>query len=71
MKEVDARGLSCPIPVVRVKKAMEEDPRSVIVVLVDERTQVENILRLAENKRYDFKSENIGDFYRLILTPKK
>lgn len=71
MKEVDARGLSCPIPVVKVKKAMEEDPKSVITVLVDEQTQVENISRLAENKNYDFKSEDMGDFYKLILTPKR
>lgn len=71
MKEVDARGLSCPIPVVKVKKTMEDDPKSAITVLVDEQTQVENVSRLAENKGYDVKQEALDDFYKLVLTPKK
>ena len=44
---VDARGLACPIPVIRVKKALEGAPPGRVVVLVDEPVAVENITRLA------------------------
>jgi TusA-related sulfurtransferase len=29
MVEVDVRGFSCPVPVVRTKKAMEQNPKEV------------------------------------------
>jgi len=44
---VDARGLACPIPAIRVKKALEGTPQGRLVVLVDEPVAVENITRLA------------------------
>jgi tRNA 2-thiouridine synthesizing protein A len=44
---VDARGLACPIPVIRAKKALESIPQGRLVVLVDEQVAVENITRLA------------------------
>ena len=69
MIEVDARGLSCPIPVVKTKKAMESEPEDEIVVLVDEMTQVENISRLARSRGYSVAVEESGDGYRLTLTP--
>ncbi|NIN69442.1 MAG: SirA family protein, partial [Anaerolineae bacterium] len=34
MIEVDVRGFSCPIPVVRTKKAMDENPTEQLSVLV-------------------------------------
>ena len=69
MIEVDARGLSCPIPVVKTKKAMESKPGDEIVVLVDEMTQVENISRLARSRGYSVAVEESEDGYRLTLTP--
>jgi TusA-related sulfurtransferase len=44
---VDARGLACPIPVIRAKKALEGIPQGRVVVLVDEQVAVENVMRLA------------------------
>ena len=44
---VDARGLACPIPVIRVRKALESVPQGRVVVLVDEQVSVENVSRLA------------------------
>lgn len=44
---VDARGLSCPSPVVRAKKALESIRKGRIEVLVDEPVAKENVLRLA------------------------
>lgn len=40
---VDTRGLSCPEPVILVKKALENKGR--IEVLLDNRTSVENVTR--------------------------
>ncbi|MEQ8152138.1 MAG: sulfurtransferase TusA family protein, partial [Smithellaceae bacterium] len=47
MIEVNAKGLSCPIPVVKTKQAMEKNPQEEIVVFVDSNVAKENITRLA------------------------
>lgn len=44
-KTIDARGLSCPQPVLLAKKAIEESEE--VTVLVDNETAAENIRRLA------------------------
>ena len=70
MIEVDVRGLSCPIPVVRTKKAIEEKPNQSISVLVETAVSKENVSRLAESKKYSVKAEKVaGDEYRVLLTP--
>ncbi len=46
---VDARGLSCPGPVIKTKAAIEALTSGEIVVLVDEETARENVLRLARS----------------------
>jgi len=67
--EVDVRGLSCPIPVVRTKKAIEEKPNQSISVLVETAVSKENVSRLAESKKYSVKAEKVaGDEYRVLLT---
>lgn len=48
-KKVDARGLSCPQPVVLVDRAIA-DGNTDIEVLVDNEVSCENVLRIA-NKR--------------------
>jgi len=69
MIEVDVRGFSCPIPVVRAKKAMEENPKDVLFVLVETAVSKENISRLAQSRGYTVKVEEVSDEYRLTLTP--
>ena len=70
MIEVDARGLSCPIPVVRTKKTIDENPEVQIAVLVDSKVSRENVSRLAESKGYTVKIELTSGEYRLLLTPR-
>lgn len=67
--EVDARGFSCPIPVVKTQKAMEDNPEAELTVLVETQVSRENVTRLAENKGYKVKVEKVGDEFRLILRP--
>lgn len=71
MIEVDVRGFSCPIPVVRTKKAMEEHPGEEIVVLVETEVSKENVSRLAKIKGYSVEVEKAagGEEYRLRLRP--
>ncbi len=47
--EVDVRGLSCPEPVIRTKKALESIKEGEIKVLTDSAISRENIIRFAQN----------------------
>jgi selenium metabolism protein YedF len=49
-KEVDARGLACPQPVILAKKALEDIPEGEILVLVDTENARDNVVRLAESQ---------------------
>ncbi len=55
MKEIDCRGLSCPEPVINTKRALNESPDGV-VVLVDNRVPLENISRFASAMGYNSSS---------------
>ena len=67
MIEVDVRGFSCPIPVVRAKKAIEENPKKILIVLVETSVSKENVSRLAESQGYSVKVEEASGEYRLIV----
>lgn len=70
MKEIDARGLSCPIPVVKTKQVMESNPPDEITVLIDNNVAKENVIRLAESKKYSVNVQTVNnDEYKLILKP--
>ena len=69
MFEVDVRGFSCPIPVVKTKKAIEENPDEMLTVFVESAVSKENVSRLAQSKGYSVKVEEVSDEYCLLLTP--
>jgi tRNA 2-thiouridine synthesizing protein A len=69
MIEVDVRGFSCPIPVVRTKKAIEANASQPIAVLVETAVSKENVTRLAESKGYTVEAEETEDGFRLTLNP--
>ncbi|GAB6158720.1 sulfurtransferase TusA family protein [Desulfotomaculum varum] len=68
-RTVDARGLSCPEPVLLTRQALQEQKVGEITVLVDNKVAVENVTRAAESLgfRVLVQNEN-GDF---ILTLQK
>ena len=70
MFEVDVLGLACPIPVVRVQKAMAGHPAEPLLVKVDSGTAKEHVTRLAESKGYTVKTEQFKGEIHLELTPK-
>jgi TusA-related sulfurtransferase len=66
-KVVDARGLSCPQPVILTRQAMEEG-QFPIEVLVDTVTSRENVRRAAERAGFKVQIEAVGDEFKLTLT---
>ncbi|MFA7191358.1 MAG: sulfurtransferase TusA family protein [Dehalococcoidales bacterium] len=67
--EIDVRGYSCPMPVVKTKKAMEENPGKELKVLSDTQTAVQNVTRLGKNSGYSVNVSQEGDDYILTLKP--
>ena len=49
---VDARGLSCPQPVLETKAALDSAGEGTVEVLVDTVTSRENVLRLANRMKW-------------------
>jgi len=69
MIKVDVRGFSCPVPVVRTKKAMEQNPKEVLTIITETAVSKENVSRLAESHGYSIEvEEDYGEFL-LTLTP--
>jgi len=65
-KVVDARGLSCPQPVILTRQAMEEE-QFPIEVWVDTVTSRENVRRAAERAGLKVQVEAVGDEFKLTL----
>lgn len=51
IKKIDARGQSCPIPVVLTKKAIDQKPNK-LEVIVDNVAAKENVTRFATTMGY-------------------
>ena len=64
---VDARGLGCPMPVVMTQKALKDSPAE-LTVLVDNKTAVENVTRLAGSCGYKVTVTEEGPDFKLTLT---
>ena len=67
MSEVDARGLSCPLPVIKTKEALEKTSDKQIIVIVDNATARDNVTRLAKSKKCSVTVEKKGDDYYLTI----
>lgn len=68
---IDARGFSCPMPVVMVQKEVKNTAPDKLEVLVDDPCAVENITRFAHNNGYEAASRETGDEeFSLTLTKK-
>ena len=65
---VDARGYSCPMPVVMVQKAVKNGNPTTLEVLVDNQCSVENVTRYANNQGYRVETSMDGEDFRLVLT---
>ena len=66
MTTVDARGLSCPQPVLMTKKALEKDGAP-LTVLVDEKTPLQNIMRFASNTGHEVSFVEKDDGFEISI----
>ncbi len=67
MKELDARGLSCPEPVVMIRKAMASQ-ESAYEMVVDNVTAKENVTRYARHQGYQVSVREQDGEYHLSMT---
>jgi len=65
---VDARGLSCPQPVIMTMDEIKKIDKGKIEVLVDTDTSKENVSRAAQSKGWQVKDvQVVGDGYKIII----
>lgn len=64
MNSIDARGLSCPQPVLLTKKALDQHPDS-LTVMVDNETAKGNVLRFMQNAGYTVTIDMSEDTFQL------
>lgn len=67
-KTVDARGLSCPEPVLLTKQAIEAIAAGTIEVRVETTASRDNVTRMATHLGCSVAAEETGDEFRLIIT---
>ncbi len=65
---VDARGFSCPQPVLMTLEEIKKVHKGEIVVLVDTDTSKENVTRAAKSKGWGVKQvQEEGEGYRIFI----
>ena len=64
---IDARGYSCPMPVVMVQNEVRKNAPDTLEVLVDSRTCVENVTRFGEKQGYTVSCASEDGDFRLTL----
>ena len=68
MKEIDARGLACPAPVLQTKAALQEDQSQSVKVVVDNAAAQQNVQRFLESQGFETLPEQKGADYFVIGT---
>ncbi len=65
---VDARGLSCPQPVIETKRALEKASSGKVTVLVDTETARNNVERFGTSKGWKSSWEKTKDGYSVLFS---
>jgi tRNA 2-thiouridine synthesizing protein A len=66
---VDARGLSCPQPVIMTLDEIKQGKEKEMIILVDTDTSKENVIRAAESQGCQIADVTPeGEGYRIALT---
>ena len=66
MKEIDARGLACPAPVLQTKAAIEEVNPDLIKVIVDNEASKQNVCRFLESRDFETSVKEEGNDFLII-----
>ena len=67
MKTIDARGLSCPEPVILASQAMKSGENA-YEIIVDNRVSRENVTRFAEHQGYTVSVTEADGEFTLAIT---
>jgi len=70
-KTLDLRGLTCPEPVLRTKKLIDDATITCIEALVDSEVNVQNLSRLAGSQNLSVVKEKAADYFRVVLERQK
>jgi selenium metabolism protein YedF len=68
MKEIDARGLACPAPVLQTKAFLQEENLGSVKVIVDNAASQQNVQRFLESQGFQTALEQNGTDYLVIGT---
>lgn len=71
MKQIDCRGLACPQPVLTTKKTMEEMGEGELMVIVDNPSARDNVMRFAQSHGAKVAIEQKGNDFYLRIEKKK
>ncbi len=64
---LDARGYSCPMPVIMVKKEIDSTAPNTLDVFLDSQCAVENVSSFAKSRGYQVEVGEAGDEFKLVL----
>jgi len=67
-KTLDARGLSCPQPVLETRREIGRMSGGTLIVQVDTATSRENVKRFAENEGWKAETRSVGDYFEVVLS---
>jgi selenium metabolism protein YedF len=68
MKTIDCRNMACPMPVVTVKRALEEAAGESVRVLLDAGPPRENVARFAANRGFKVEEEPVDGGYAFLIS---
>jgi len=68
MKEIDARGLACPGPVLQTKAVIDDNDLAALSVIVDNEAAKQNVSRFLESNHYQTVIKEDGDNF--VITGK-
>ena len=65
MKEIDARKLACPAPVLLTRDLVEKETPGLICIIVDNDAAKQNVMRFLESRDYHVAADKDGELFRV------
>ena len=69
MMTLDACGVSCPEPLIMLKKAFQTEAE--LILLVDNKMAHSNCERFAKSRGFNVETEKENDIYKMLINTKK
>ena len=69
MTILDARGISCPEPLIMLKNALKTEAQ--LTMLVDNKATLDNCQKFAKKQGFAVDVEKYGDIFKLLIRASK